>query len=318
MGLLVIGATGTLGRQIVRKALKDGFEVKCLIRNKIKANFLKELGATLIYGDLTVPETLPLAFKDITAIIDAATTRSDEFISITDIDLQAKLNLIKLAKEINIKRFIFFSIFNAEKYPYIPLMQAKLKIEENLKQSGIPYTIFRIAGFYQAFINQYAIPILDKQPIWITTESTLISYIDTQDAAAICIKSLLIRDIEKETFFLSDSKALRSKDIINLCEKFSGQKAKLNFIPINLLKFIVQFTALFEWSFKINERLSFIETLEETQFFSASSKLYDKLRIEKSSFITVEKYLQEYFEKILSTLKDLKYEQSFRQRNLKI
>jgi uncharacterized protein YbjT (DUF2867 family) len=318
MTLLVIGGTGTLGRQIVKKALEDGFQVRCLIRNRTRANFLKELGAKLIYGDLTRPETLPLAFKEITAVIDASATRAEETISINKVDLKGKLKLIKLAKEAGVKRFIFFSILNIEKHSSIPLMEAKIKIEETLKQSGINYTIFRLGGFYQALISQYAIPILDKQPIWTTNESIPISYIDSQDVATICVKSLLIKDTENEIFFLGGPKAWLSKNIIKMCEDFSGQKAQLRFIPISLLKFIFKITSLFEWSLKINERLAFVETLQENDFSPDLKKLCEKIDLNINDFINLENYLEEYFQRILNTLKDLKYEQSFQKKNLKI
>lgn len=318
MTLLIIGATGTLGRQIVKKALENGFDVRCLVRNQTKAKFLKELGASVVYGDLNIKETLPLAFKEITAIIDTSTTRPDDITSLEEIDLKGKLALIELAQKTAVKRFIFFSILNAEKYSYIPLMQTKIKIEKNLKDSGICYTIFRMAGFYQGIITEYALPILDKETIWIRTESTPVSYIDTQDAASICLKSLLIRATENQTFFLGNPKAWLVTNIIETCEKLSGQKAKLKFIPVSLLKFINQISGLFEWSLKINEYLTFVNSLELNNFSSDSIKLYEKFDIEPTDFINLESYLQEYFEKILGILKDLKYEQSFKQRDLKV
>jgi uncharacterized protein YbjT (DUF2867 family) len=237
MSLLVIGGTGTLGRQIVLQALTKGYPVRCMVRNFRKANFLKEWGVELVYGDLTRPETIPPCLKGITAVIDASTSRANELDSLKKVDWDGKLCLIEAAKAANVKRFIFFSAQNVEQFENIPLMKLKYGIETKLKKSGIPYTIFRLTGFYQGLIEQYAIPILENLPIWVTNENTYISYMDTQDVARFCLRSLQIPQTMNKHFFLSGLRGWVSSEIINLCEQLAGQKAKVQRIPVFALKF---------------------------------------------------------------------------------
>nr|YP_011006664.1 hypothetical protein V2488_pgp012 [Halosiphon tomentosus]WAM63809.1 hypothetical protein [Halosiphon tomentosus] len=306
MTLLILGGTGTLGRQIVRKALENGFQVRCIVRNKRAANFLKEWGAELVYGDLTLPETLPLSFQGVTAIIDASTTKSEDNTELINVDWYGKLIVIELAKYTQIKRFIFLSILNSEKYPYITLMQMKYRVEKLIKNSGIPFTIFKYAGFFQALINQYAIPILEQKPILITVESPTIAYIDTQDAAFFCIKSLSIKETQNKTLATGSSQAWKSEEIIELCEKLSGQKAKTQLISIFLLKVLRQITGFFDWSLKISDRLAFIEVINNTQNFTSSIQYtYSILDINPKEVLELDFYFREYFEMMLNTLENL-------------
>jgi uncharacterized protein YbjT (DUF2867 family) len=317
MSLLVIGGTGTLGRQIVRQALNEGYQVRCLVKNIRKANFLREWGAELVYGDLTLPETIAPCLVGITSIIDASTSRPNDVTSLKKVDWYGKLALIEASKAANIKHFVFCSVMNLEQFSYIPLMEMKKGIEIKLEQSGIPYTIFRLTGFYQGLIGQYAIPILESQPIWITNEKTCVSYMDTQDISKFCLRALIIPETKNRVFSLSGTKGWLARDIIQLCEQLAGQKAEVSKIPLALLKIARQFLSFFEWGQNITDRLAFVEIFNvEDNFTKSTENIYDIFKIEKDDLLSLEEYFQEYFIKILKRLKDINFEDVQKQKNL--
>lgn len=317
MSLLIIGGTGTLGRQIVLQALTKGYQVRCLVRNFRKANFLKEWGVELVYGDLTKAETIPPCLKGITAIMDVSTSRPTELDSLKNVDWEGKLYLIEAAKAANIQRFVFFSAQNAEQFKKIPLMKLKYEIECKLKESNIPYTIFRLTGFYQGLIEQYAIPILENIPIWVTNKNIYVSYMDTQDIAKFSLRCLQLPNTINQTFFLSGLKAWLSSEIINLCEQLAGQSAKVQTIPSFVLRLISYFFGFFEWGQNISDRLAFVELLNIENHFSMSNlELYKIFKIDSSEIIQLDDYFLEYFIRLLKRLRDINFEDIQKQKNL--
>nr|YP_010516907.1 hypothetical chloroplast RF39 [Haslea provincialis]UXN44689.1 hypothetical chloroplast RF39 [Haslea provincialis] len=319
MSLLIIGGTGTLGRQVVLQALTKGYQVRCMVRNFRKASFLKEWGVELVYGDLTRPETIPPCLKGITAVIDASTSRVNELDSLKNVDWIGKSYLIEAVEAASIKRFIFFSAQNVEQFNNIPLMRLKYGIETKLKQSKIPYTIFRLTGFYQGLIEQYAIPILENLPIWVTNENTNISYMDTQDIAKFCIRSLQIPQTVNQVFFLSGLKGWVSSEIISLCEQLAGQEAKVQRVPLGILKFVSDFFGFFEWGQNISDRLAFAEILNmENNFSKSTFELYKTFKIDPSEIIQLDDYFLEYFIRLLKRLRDINFEDVQKQKNLVI
>ena len=319
MSLLIIGGTGTLGRQIVLQALTKGYKVRCLVRNFRKASFLKEWGAELIYGDLSIPETIPLCLQGISAVIDASTSRPSDLDIVKTVDWEGKLALIEAAKLAKVKRFIFCSTQNLDQFSNIPLMNMKEGIEIKLKESQIPYTIFRLTGFYQGLIEQYAIPILENIPIWVTNENTCVSYMDTQDIARFCLKSFQLPQTKNKTFFLGGPKGWVSSEIINLCEQLAGQSAKVNRISLFNLKLITKILGFFEWGQNISDRLAFAEILNvENNFSKSTFDLYKTFKVRTNEINELDDYFLEYFIRLLKRLRDINFEDIQKQKNLVI
>jgi uncharacterized protein YbjT (DUF2867 family) len=309
MNLLVVGATGTLGRQVVRRALDEGHQVRCLVRSQRKAAFLKEWGAEIVQGDLRSPETLKPALEGITAVIDAATSRPTDSVSIKQVDWDGKVSLIQAAVTAGVERFVFFSILNAENYPNVPLMEIKRCTELFLAESGLKYTILRPCGFMQGLIGQYAIPILDGQSVWITGEASPIAYMDTQDIAKFAVRALEVPETVNKTFPVVGTRAWGGYEIIRLCERLSGKDAKIARLPLNFLRGVRGFLRFFQWGWNVSDRLAFTEVLATGKPLDAPmDEVYGVFKLEPKETTTLEAYMQEYFSRIMKKLKEIEFE----------
>ena len=318
MKVLVVGATGTLGRQIVRHAIDQGHQVRCLVRSQRKAAFLKEWGAELVGGTLRDKSTIITALEGMDAVIDAATARATDSASIKQVDWDGKVNLIQAAKTAGVDRFIFFSILNAEKYPNVPLMEIKRCTEKFIAESGLKYTILRPCGFMQGLIGQYAIPMLDNQTVWITGESTAIAYMDTQDIAKFAVRALEVPETVGQSYPVVGSKAWKAEEIIEVCERLSGKEGKIWRLPMGLLRFMRGITRCFQWTYNISDRLAFAEVLASGQALDAPmEEVYQVFGLDPSQTTTLESYLQEYFSRILKKLKEIDFEKQKAQKKKK-
>ena len=318
MELLVVGATGTLGRQVVRLALDRGHQVRCLVRNVRKAAFLKEWGAELVKGNLCQAQTLPAALENIDAVIDAATARATDSLSIKQVDWEGKVNLIKAVKAAGIERYIFFSILNAKEHRNVPLMDIKYCTELFLEEIGLKYTILQLCGFMQGLIGQYAIPILDNQAVWMTGESTPIAYMNTQDIAKFAIRALEVPETEKRSFPVVGTRAWSAYEIIKLCERLSGREAKISRLQVGFLRLMQKVTRFFQWGQNASERLAFAEVLASGEPLDAAmDEVYQVFGLDSQETTTLEVYLQEYFGRILKKLKEIDYEKNKKKKKKK-
>ena len=303
--MLVIGATGPLGRQVVRRALDEGYDVRCLVRPRQNpADFLRDWGATTVSADLTKPETLPPAFVGVHTVIDASTARPEE--DSYAIDWEAKVATIQTAAAMGISRYVFFSIDQCEKHREVPLMNMKYATEEYLKASGMDFTVLRLCGFMQPLIAGYAVPVLEEQSLWGTDDDTRTAYLDTQDVAKMTLAAVRRDEAANKVMTLAGPKAYSVREVIGLCEKLGGAEAKVTKVPVGLLKFTRGLTRFFQWSNSASDRLAFAEVLASGIKFDADmTETYKILGMSEDEVTTLDEYLEEYFSKILKKLKEV-------------
>ena len=140
---------------------------------------------------------------------------------------------------------------------------------------------------------------------------------DTQDIAKFCLRSLQISQTENQTFFLTGLKAWVSSEIISLCEQLAGQMARVQRVPLVVLKLISNFFGFFEWGQNISDRLAFVKILNTENNFSKSTfDLYKTFKVDSEEIMQLDDYFLEYFLRLLKRLRDMNFEDVQKQKNL--
>jgi uncharacterized protein YbjT (DUF2867 family) len=263
-------------------------------------------------------DTLDDALEGVTAVIDAATARAADPLSIKQVDWDGKLKLIAAMKRADIDRYVFFSILDSEQFPKVPLMNIKHCMEQYLAESGLNYTILRPAGFMQGLIGQYAIPILEGQSVWLTGKTSPIAYMDTIDIAKFAVQVLKVPETSKQTYPVVGQRAWGSQDIIKLCERYSSKTAKVTTVPLALVRATGSTLRFFQWAWNIADRLEFTEVMASGRELNAPMDgVYQTLGLDAGDMSTLEDYMQEYFSRILKKLKEVEMAQEKQKKKKK-
>ena len=307
MQLLVVGATGTLGRQIARRALDAGHQVRCVVRSPRKAAFLQEWGCELTRGDLLEPDSLDYALEGQEAVIDAATARATDPGSAYDVDWVGKQNLFAACQRAGVKRLVFISLLDAARHRDVPLMDIKACTEQWLEASYFDYTILQGVAFMQGLISQFAIPVLEGQTVWVSGLPTPIAYMNTQDMARFAVAALDHPDTtNRRSFPVVGPRAWTTGEITQLCERYTGKDARLFRVPPALMGLMRSVTGFFEASLNIAERLAFEAVTGGGQRLDAPmEESYAAFGLDPAETTGLEDYLKEYYDTILKRLREM-------------
>jgi divinyl chlorophyllide a 8-vinyl-reductase len=162
--VLVLGATGTIGRAAVRALVQQGHEVVCFVRPRAgaKGTFTPEVsarllgGATLRFGDVTDPSSLSRdCFRNehFDAMVSCLASRTSAPKDAWAIDHLAHAHALSVAREAGVTQMVLLSAICVQK-PLVAFQQAKLAFETLLKVSGLTYSIVRPTAYFKSLSGQ--------------------------------------------------------------------------------------------------------------------------------------------------------------------
>jgi uncharacterized protein YbjT (DUF2867 family) len=214
MKVLVAGATGTVGGEIVKALLQRGARVRALTRKQPKPGTFP--GAVEIaIGDLTDPVSVAEAIKGVDALFLLIGNVPDEF-------TQA-LTAYGLAKKAGLMHVTYLSVFNADQFLEVPHFAAKAAVEEAIRAGGVPYTILRPGYFVQNERRLKAV--LTGPGIYpVPAGNQGLAAVDVRDIAEAAAKSLTEEGRAGKTYDLVSSEMLTGPGAAATWSKLLGKK----------------------------------------------------------------------------------------------
>lgn len=147
--ILLAGATGYLGNYIAKELISRNMDTKIIVRKPGKIIDMASKLTGIIQAEVTRPETIRGHFHGVDTVISTVgITRQKDGLTYMDVDYGANMNLLDEAKRAGVKKFIYVSVINGQLHRNLKLVEAKEAFVDQLKASGLDYTIIRPNGFF--------------------------------------------------------------------------------------------------------------------------------------------------------------------------
>jgi uncharacterized protein YbjT (DUF2867 family) len=195
--VLVAGASGYLGRYTALEFKNRGYHVRAFVRNPEKLKHPGHAGSPAIHdivdevfvGDATKPETLDGVCEGIDIVFSSmGLSQADSSLNSFDVDYEGNKRILGLAQMQHVEKFIYISIFRAELLMESSLIQAHERFADDLKKSGLDYTIIRPNAYFSD-MGQFLKLARSGHMFWLGDGSNKINPIHGADMAKVCVDS---------------------------------------------------------------------------------------------------------------------------------
>lgn len=307
MKVFITGSTGFLGKFLVKRLIKEGYEVTALARSESAKRFLDGLGVRVVIGDINHPEEFLDYLKQAEVVLHLAAIRSnwgneEDFIRTNS---QSIANLF--VKKSKIKHIIITSsVYAMGKLTKLPADEtvstrvadlygkskkiAEQKTKEYSKKTKIPYTIIRPSIVYGPEDNNLGMIvkmiklIKGGKFIIIGNGENLLHLVYVDDLIDGFMKIIRSRG-KNETYILAGQRPIKLNDLVSLIQKNIKIKKKIKKIPW-VIAYVVAliFETLYNLGYKLfptlfkNEPLLSkmkVQTLTENWFYDISKAKKD-------------------------------------------
>ncbi|MEA5564405.1 SDR family oxidoreductase [Anabaena sp. UHCC 0399] len=286
---LVTGATGDIGRRVVRLLRQREQSVRAFVRLTSRYGELEHRGADIFIGDLRYEKDIAKACQGVQYIISTHGSDSDALA----LDYRANIELIDQAKANRVQHFVFISVLGAERgYEDAPVFKAKRAVERYLAASGINYTIFRPAG-----LASNLLPLAERFRetglyLLIGDPKNRTSIVSTDDLARIVVDSITVGGAVNQIFPVGGPEILFREDIPQIFSRIFNKEPIVISSPLLVVDGLRGVLGLINP--KAQQALGTFRTLLSNEFFCRKEEIANIEQTFNFSLETLESFLRRY------------------------
>ena len=175
--IFVTGATGNQGGAVVRNLLSREFYVKAFVRDPGKLKPVTHENLEIVKGDLNDPASYRNHLQNVDGVFCNLT-----YVHGIDKEIKQGFDLIQASGENRIRHFVYSSVIGNDLQTGIPHWESKNKIENQIKTSGMNYTILRPPSLYEnLLIPQIKSRVLKGKLVLPTRKKTVQQFVSSED-----------------------------------------------------------------------------------------------------------------------------------------
>jgi uncharacterized protein YbjT (DUF2867 family) len=237
--ILVVGATGTNGKEVVQRLSATGQAVRALVRGPDKAEELNLPNVERVKGDLDDPPSVEAAMKGV-----------DKAFVVTAVDPRAARwcqTVYDAAQKAGARHVVKFSGMGAGPDSRSEIMREHGLSDQRLIESGLAYTILRPNSFYQNMLwsagsikgaGEFYLPLGDAKQ----------SLVDVRDIAAVAVAALTAKGHEGKVYDITGPQALSMSDVAATISRVLGRPVKYVSVPLQAAEDSMRASGMPAWN----------------------------------------------------------------------